>query len=64
LRIRQGSNSIDATVYDLCSDDDCDGCCSDNMSETGFLIDMEMYTFNRFGGETGVVEWTCITCDK
>jgi hypothetical protein len=63
LRIKQGSHQVDVMVYDLCSDDDCDGCCSDNMSETGFLIDMELHTLERFGGDQGVVEWSCLDCD-
>ncbi|MBN2801928.1 MAG: hypothetical protein JXR91_02420 [Deltaproteobacteria bacterium] len=64
FRIRQGANTIDAKVYDMCKDSDCDGCCSQNRAPTGFLIDMEIYTFSRFGGETGVVEWTCLDCGK
>jgi hypothetical protein len=63
LRIRNGSNQIDAMVYDLCSDADCDGCCTRNMSSTGFLIDMEINTFNRYGGDGGVVEWACLNCN-
>lgn len=30
LRIRQGSKTIDAKVYDHCSDKDCKGCCTRN----------------------------------
>ena len=63
LRIRQDDREIDVTVYDMCSDSDCDGCCTDNMSETGFLIDIESYTMERFGSGWGVVEWRCLDCD-
>jgi hypothetical protein len=60
--IRQGTKSINATVYDECSDSDCDGCCSDNSKNTGFLIDMESFTYKRFGGHDGIVEWMCLDC--
>jgi hypothetical protein len=62
LRVRANGEEIDAVVYDMCSDADCDGCCTRNMSETGFLIDMESFTADRFGREGGVVEWACIDC--
>lgn len=62
LRIRQGSNQLDVKVYDMCSDSDCDGCCTENCRETGFLIDIEKYTMQRFGSGDGIVEWTCLDC--
>lgn len=62
LRLRQGSKTIDAIVYDMCSDSDCDGCCTENSRETGFLIDVEKYTMQRFGSGDGIVEWTCLDC--
>jgi len=62
IRVRQGERQIDARVYDMCSDSDCNGCCTSNSSETGFLIDMEVHTLNRFGGEHGIVEWACLDC--
>jgi hypothetical protein len=63
LRIRDDDgDEIDAVVYDLCSDSDCDGCCTRNSAETGFLIDMESFTAERFGGEPDIVEWACIDC--
>ena len=62
LRVRQGSRQIDVTVYDMCSDSDCNGCCTQNASETGFLIDLESYTMQRFGASDGIVEWTCLDC--
>jgi hypothetical protein len=64
LRLRQGSHQIDATVYDMCSDSDCDGCCTENASETGFLIDIEKYTMQRFGSGDGIVDWACLDCDR
>lgn len=62
LRIRQGTRQIDAKVYDMCADSDCNGCCTANCAETGFLIDIEKYTMQRFGSGSGIVEWTCLDC--
>jgi hypothetical protein len=62
LRLRQGSHHIDVIVYDQCSDADCDGCCTEHSRETGFLIDVEKYTMQRFGAHEGVVEWACLDC--
>jgi hypothetical protein len=63
LRVRSDSNQIDVTVYDVCADSDCDGCCTQNSAETGFLIDLESYTSERFGMEDGIVEFACLDCD-
>jgi hypothetical protein len=62
LRIKQGSHQIDAKVYDECSDSDCEGCCTQNSRQTGFLIDIEKYTMARFGSGDGIVQWACIDC--
>jgi hypothetical protein len=64
LRLRKDGKQIDAMVFDSCSDDDCDGCCTENCKETGFLIDMEIHTLEKFGVEQGVVEWTCLDCEE
>lgn len=63
LRLKQGSKQIDVTVYDQCSDSDCDGCCTANSRQTGFLIDIESYTADRFGATDGIVDWTCLDCN-
>jgi len=63
LRVRSGDMRIDVVVYDECSDSDCDGCCTRNSSDTGFLIDLESYTSARFGMEDGIVEFECLDCD-
>ncbi len=63
LRLRDGDKQIDVTVYDMCSDSDCDGCCTRNRAETGFLIDIEYYTAQRFGTWHGTIDWTCLDCD-
>ena len=62
FKITQGAHHITAKVYDECSDNDCDGCCTQNSKHTGFLIDMEKYTLQKFGGHDGVVDWECIDC--
>jgi hypothetical protein len=63
LRLRDDAgNTIDAVVYDACSDSDCDGCCTRNKSGTGFLIDLEINTEIRFGSEADVVDWACLDC--
>ena len=64
FRLRKNGHTIDATVYDMCSDSDCDGCCTENAGKIGFLIDIESYTrkrFNNYG--SGIVEWTCLDCE-
>ncbi|MCL4101437.1 hypothetical protein MMG03_001015 [Fibrobacter succinogenes] len=64
FRLRKGGHEIDAVVYDMCSDADCDGCCTRNAGALGFLIDIEVNTKARFGGQgSGVVEWTCLDCN-
>lgn len=61
LRLRQGNLEITATVYDLCSDADCNGCCTENLGGDGYLIDIEKYTMARFGSGEGTVEFQ--VCD-
>ena len=67
FRLRQNGRTIDATVYDKCADSDCEGCCTQNAGELGFLIDIESYTCERLSGTKdgcdGVVEWTCLNCE-
>ena len=64
FRLRMNGSTIDAVVYDKCADSDCDGCCTENAGEIGFLIDIEKYTRERFDGNgDGVVEWTCLDCE-
>ena len=35
---------------------------SRNAASTGFLIDLESYTADRFGQGDGIVDWTCVDC--
>lgn len=57
IKLRQGDREITATVYDLCSDSDCNGCCTANLGGDGYLIDIEKYTMERFGSGEGIVEF-------
>ncbi len=61
LKIRQGNLIIDVIVYDLCSDADCNGCCTENLGGDGYLVDLEKYTMQRFGSGQGIVHWQ--VCD-
>jgi hypothetical protein len=66
FRLKQNGRTIDAVVYDMCSDSDCDGCCTENAGELEFLIDIESYSCKRLtddGDCDGVVEWTCLDCE-
>ena len=67
FRLRQNGRTIDATVYDKCADSDCEGCCTQNAGELGFLIAIESYTCERLSGTKdgcdGVIEWTCLDCE-
>jgi hypothetical protein len=62
LRVRHGDARIDVTVYDMCSDSDCDGCCTQNRGSAGFLVDLESYTYARFGVDDDYVEFACLDC--
>lgn len=64
LRIKSGLHSIDAKVYDMCADSDCEGCCTENSKKTGFLIDLESYTVDRLDVEDGIVQWRCLDCEE
>jgi hypothetical protein len=62
IKLRQGDHEITATVYDLCSDADCNGCCTQNLGPMNadgnrYLIDMESHTMQRFGAGEGIVEF-------
>jgi hypothetical protein len=63
LRLTQGYRQIDVKVYDMCSDSDCNGCCTQNAKPSGFLIDIESYTSERFESGSGQVSWICLDCD-
>ena len=61
LRLSKGGKTIDVVVYDMCADSDCDGCCTRN-AKSGFLIDIEEHTADRFGSRSGTVDWVCTNC--
>jgi hypothetical protein len=62
LRLRKDGHEIDVRVYDECADSDCSGCCTENAKPSGFLIDVEKYTAQRFGVGDGQVDWACLDC--
>jgi hypothetical protein len=57
LRKPDGSHTLIVTVYDTCSDDDCDGCCTQNRGSADALIDVEHYTDERWGVSDGPIMW-------
>lgn len=62
VKMRLDGNEIIATAYDVCSDSDCEGCCTNNLgpaNENGgrYLIDIEKYTMERFGVGDGDVKF-------
>ncbi len=60
LRNPSTGKELDVQVLDMCSDNDCDSCCTRNMQSTGFLIDLEKYTAERFFGGTpqnSMIDW-------
>jgi hypothetical protein len=66
LHLSKGGKTIDAKVYDECSDSDCSGCCTRNAKKGGlnFLIDIEKYTMKKFGNQgSGTVDFTCKDCN-
>jgi hypothetical protein len=62
LRLRKNGAELDVIVYDTCGDSDCDGCCTQNATQNGYatLIDLESYTYARFGQGDGPIEWACL----
>lgn len=63
FRLKYKEWQIDAQVVDMCSDSDCNGCCTQNANTGGgFLIDLESYGVKRFGLDDGQIEWACLNC--
>jgi hypothetical protein len=57
LCLRKGDKTLVVTVLDTCGDDDCDGCCTQNLGNADALIDLEKYTNERFNVPDGAIEW-------
>src|SRR5262249_37873424 len=57
LCLKKGSRTIVATVLDTCGDNDCGGCCTQNLGNADQLIDVEEFTNDRFGVKDGPIEW-------
>lgn len=60
LRLRQGRREMLVEVLDACDDADCNGCCTRNLGDLDFLIDIEWYTMERFGSGDGLVEFQVV----
>ncbi|SDE81677.1 hypothetical protein SAMN04488117_101334 [Celeribacter baekdonensis] len=57
LHLRQDGREITTQAIDICSDADCDGCCTKNLGGDGFLVDIEINTMERFGTGAGIVDF-------
>jgi hypothetical protein len=57
LCIRSGDKTMIVTVYDTCSDTDCDGCCTENKADKDALLDLESATNTAWGLPDGAIEW-------
>ncbi len=55
--LKSGTKSIRVTVIDTCGDQDCGGCCTQNKGDADALIDLEKYTYQRFGVPDGTIQW-------
>lgn len=53
--ITRGGKTGRFVVLDLCSDSDCDGCCTQNMNSfgAGFLLDVDAAAARRVWGISG-----------
>jgi hypothetical protein len=45
--VKDGNIVFEALIADSCGDTDCNGCCSSNSEETGYLVDLEYFTMLR-----------------
>lgn len=63
LRNPRTGKTMVATILDRCADSDCKGCCSENARQNGgYLVDLEVFTAQRFWGTNRVpgmanLEW-------
>ncbi len=70
IEVVSATKTIQVTVYDACSDEDCDGCCTENKDQAaqinpdgeGFLLDLESFTFEQLDTDADFVQWRCIDC--
>ncbi len=62
LKLKQWNKEIMVKAYDACSDSDCDDCCTKNLWNNDYLIDIEEYTMQRFGSWEWDVEFQI--CDE
>jgi hypothetical protein len=57
LCLKSGSSSIVVTVYDACTDSDCNGCCTHDRGTANELIEVESFTDARWGVANGPIQW-------
>lgn len=43
-----------AEIVDMCGNTDCNGCCSANSAPSGYLVDLEFYTAQRYFGDVAL----------
>jgi hypothetical protein len=68
FQLKKNNRTINAKVYDVCGDSDCNGCCTRNARRNNvqppFLIDIEKFTMQRFNNMgSGTVDWFCVDCN-
>jgi hypothetical protein len=67
IRIAARGTTVEAIVADTCGDSDCNGCCTENASPSGYLVDMEYHTvvnnFGDIGAASGQVCWQLVDDD-
>ena len=59
ILIDKWDKTIECNVVDTCADSDCDGCCTENAGESGYLIDMEYWTVQRYYGDGNAYGQAC-----
>uniref|UniRef100_A0A7S1B7J5 Cellulase n=1 Tax=Corethron hystrix TaxID=216773 RepID=A0A7S1B7J5_9STRA len=65
IKIKAKSQTVTAWVLDTCGDNDCNGCCTKNSQPSGYLVDMESHTVERyFGGLNEVSGEVCWKLDN
>eukprot|EP00978_Attheya_sp_CCMP212_P042752 scaffold266166_cov63-Attheya_sp.AAC.2 len=61
IRVSAAGKTVEALVADTCGDNDCNGCCTENASPSGYLVDMEYWTvvknFGNIDAAEGQICW-------
>jgi len=48
IKIKANGKTVKAWIVDTCGDGDCNGCCTENANNDGYLVDMESHTVERY----------------